>query len=428
MTTTIEVTPAAPEPNGHHPRPEPNGHHPRPAGPLAGLRVLEMGSLVAGPFCTRLLAEFGAEVIKIEPPGQGDQLRRWGLRPPGSDDSLWWFVQGRNKKSLTLNLKKRRGQELARQLARRCDVLVENFRPGKMAEWGLDYERLAADNPGLVYVSISGFGQSGPYRDRVGFGSIAESMGGLRYLTGYPDRPPTRVGLSIGDSLAGIYAALGAMMALHHRDRNGGRGQLVDIALYEAVFSLLESSVPEFDRLNVVRQRKGTRLSSTAPSNTYTTRDDHAVVIGANNDAIFRRLCLVMRRPDLADDPRFQTNPNRLRHVELLDELIGDWVRRHDRDNVLQRLQAADVPASPIYSVADIVQDQHYWAREMLLQVQDPRLGPVVVPGVMPKLGTSPGGQRWLGPRLGEHTDAVLRDVLGIDADEIDELHSKGLV
>ncbi|TME25890.1 MAG: CoA transferase [Chloroflexi bacterium] len=295
MTTTIEVTPAAPEPNGHHPR---------PAGPLAGLRVLEMGSLVAGPFCTRLLGEFGAEVIKIEPPGQGDQLRRWGLRPPGSEDSLWWYVQGRNKKSLTLNLKKRRGQELARRLAMRCDVVVENFRPGKMAEWGLDYERLAADNPGLVYVSISGFGQSGPYRDRVGFGSIAESMGGLRYLTGYPDRPPTRVGLSIGDSLAGIYAALGALMALHHRDHNGGRGQLVDIALYEAVFSLLESSVPEFDRLNVVRQRKGTRLSSTAPSNTYTTRDNHSVVIGANNDAIFRRFCKAMGRADLADDPR----------------------------------------------------------------------------------------------------------------------------
>jgi crotonobetainyl-CoA:carnitine CoA-transferase CaiB-like acyl-CoA transferase len=419
MTTTIEITPAGPEPNGHQPR---------PAGPLAGLRVLEMGSLVAGPFCTRLLAEFGAEVIKIEPPGQGDQLRRWGLRPPGSEDSLWWYVQGRNKKSLTLNLKKRRGQELARRLAMQCDVLVENFRPGKMAEWGLDYARLAAENPGLVYVSISGFGQSGPYRDRVGFGSIAESMGGLRYLTGYPDRPPTRVGLSIGDSLAGIYAALGALLALHHRDRNGGRGQLVDIALYEAVFSLLESSVPEFDRLNVVRQRKGTRLSSTAPSNTYTTRDGHSVVIGANNDAIFRRLCQVMRRPDLAGDSRFQTNPDRLRHVELLDELIGDWVGRHDRDNVLQRLQVADVPASPIYSVADIVQDQHYWAREMLLRVHDPRLGPVVVPGVMPKLATSPGGQQWLGPRLGEHTDAVLRDVLGVGPDEIAELRVKGLV
>jgi crotonobetainyl-CoA:carnitine CoA-transferase CaiB-like acyl-CoA transferase len=419
MTSSVAVTPE---------QPEPNGHHPAPTGPLAGLRVLEMGSLVAGPFCTRLLGEFGAEVIKIEPPGQGDQLRRWGLRPPGSEDSLWWYVQGRNKKSITLNLKRRRAQELARRLAVECDVLVENFRPGKLAEWGLGYEQLAALNPGLVYVSISGFGQTGPYRDRVGFGSIAESMGGLRYLTGYPDRPPTRVGLSIGDSLAGLYAALGTLMALHHRDRNGGRGQLVDVALYEAVFSLLESSVPEFDRLNVIRQRKGTRLSGTAPSNTYMTRDGHAVVIGANNDAIFRRLCTVMRRLDLADDARFLTNPDRLQHVELLDELIGDWVGRHDRDTVLQRLQAADVPASPIYSVADIVQDQHYWAREMLLRVDDPRLGHVVVPGVMPKLTASPGGQQWLGPSLGDHTDTVLRDVLELPAREIAELREKGVI
>jgi crotonobetainyl-CoA:carnitine CoA-transferase CaiB-like acyl-CoA transferase len=407
---------------------ESGGQQHRPAGPLTGLRVLEMGSLVAGPFCTRLLGEFGAEVIKLEPPGQGDQLRRWGLRPPGSDDSLWWFVQGRNKQSVTLNLKQPRGQELARRLALRCDVLVENFRPGKLAEWGLDYARLAAEHPGLVYVSISGFGQTGPYRDRVGFGSIAESIGGLRYLTGYPDRPPTRVGLSIGDSLAGLYAALGALLALHHRDRNGGQGQLVDVALYEAVFSLLESSVPEFDRLNVVRQRKGTRLSSTAPSNTYTTRDDHAVVIGANNDAIFRRLCQVMRRPELAEDARFRTNPDRLRHVELLDELIGDWVRRHDRDHVLQRLQAAAVPAGPIYSVADIVHDPQYWARQMLLRVEDPRLGPVVVPGVMPKLTASPGGQQWLGPRLGEHTAAVLGDLLGLPSDELAELREDGVI
>jgi formyl-CoA transferase len=421
-----------PEPNGHRPHPpaapEPQGQHHTSGGPLAGLRVLEMGSLVAGPFCTRLLAEFGAEVIKIEPPGQGDQLRRWGLRPPGSDDSLWWFVQGRNKKSVTLNLKRPRGQALARRLALQSDVLVENFRPGKMAEWGLDYARLAALHPGLVYVSISGFGQTGPYRDRVGFGSIAESIGGLRYLTGYPDRPPTRVGLSIGDSLAGLYAALGAMLALHHRDRTGGRGQLVDVALYEAVFSLLESSVPEFDRLNVIRQRKGTRLSSTAPSNTYTTRDDHSVVIGANNDAIFRRLCQVMRRADLAEDDRFRTNPDRLRQVELLDEVIGDWVGRHDRDTVLRRLEAADVPASPIYSVADIVQDPQYWARQMLLRVDDPRLGPVVVPGVMPKLTASPGRQEWLGPTLGEHTDAVLGDVLDLAPEEIAELRGKGLV
>ena len=415
--------------NGHVPATPAERTHQQPTpAALSGLRVLEMGSLVAGPFCTRLLGEFGAEIFKIEPPGQGDQLRRWGLRPPGSDDSLWWFVQGRNKKSVTLDLKTRRGQELARRLALRCDVLVENFRPGKMAEWGLDYARLSAEHPGLVYVSISGFGQTGPYRDRVGFGSIAESMGGLRYLTGYPDRPPTRVGLSIGDSLAGIYAALGALMALHHRDRNGGRGQLVDVALYEAVFSLLESSIPEFDRLNVIRQRKGTRLGSTAPSNTYTTRDGHLVVIGANNDAIFRRFCQAMGRPELAEDARFRTNPDRVRDVEVLDQLIGEWVQSVDRDEVLQRLQAADVPVGPIYSVADIVQDPQYWARQMLLRVEDPRLGPVVVPGVMPKLTASPGRQEWLGSPLGEHTDAVLRDLLGVQADQLEELRNDGVI
>jgi crotonobetainyl-CoA:carnitine CoA-transferase CaiB-like acyl-CoA transferase len=418
MAITLQPTRATPESDGST----------NTTGPLTGLRVLEMGSLVAGPFCARLLAEFGAEVIKIELPGQGDQLRRWGLRPHGSEDSLWWYLQGRNKKSLTLNLKRRRGQELARRLAAQCDVIVENFRPGKMAEWGLDYERLAADNPALVYVSISGFGQTGPYRDRVGFGSIAESMGGLRYLTGYPDRPPTRVGLSIGDSIAGIYAALGAMMAIHARDRNGGRGQLVDVALYEAVFSLLESSVPEFDRLNVVRQRKGTRLSSTAPSNTYTTRDAHSVVIGANNDAIFRRFCHAIGRPHWADDPRFLTNPDRLRHVELLDELIAEWVASVDRDDALRVLEDADVPASPIYSVADIVQDPQYWAREMLLRVEDERLGPVVVPGVMPKLAATPGGQQWLGRRLGQDTDAVLGELLGIDSEELAELKTQGLI
>jgi formyl-CoA transferase len=401
----------------------------RPApGPLAGLRVLEMGSLVAGPFCTRLLGEFGAEVIKIEPPGKGDQLRQWGLRVPGRDDSLWWYVQGRNKKSVTINLKNPRGQELARQLAARCDVLVQNFRPGLLAKWGLDYERLAAENPGLVYISISGFGQTGPYRDRVGFGSTAESLGGLRYLTGYADRPPTRVGLSIGDTIAGIYGVVGALMALHHRNQNGGRGQHVDVALYEAVFSLLESSVPEFDRLNVIRQRRGTRLSSTAPSNTYATRDGHQVVIGANNDAIFRRMMKAMGRPELADDPRFATNPDRLQYIEELDELIGAWTVTLDRDELLERLQDADIPSSPIYSVADIVKDPQYWAREMLMKVDDPRVGEVVVPGIMPKLSGTPGGQRWLGPSLGSHTDIILHDLVGLQPEDTAELREQGVI
>jgi crotonobetainyl-CoA:carnitine CoA-transferase CaiB-like acyl-CoA transferase len=401
---------------------------PAPAGPLVGLRVLEMGSLVAGPFCGRLLGEFGAEVIKVEAPDAGDQLRAWGKRAEGHADSLWWYVHGRNKRCVTLNLKDPRGQELARRLALECDVLVENFRPGKLAEWGLDYPRLAAEHPGLVYVSISGFGQTGPYRDRVGFGSIAESMGGLRYLTGYPDRPPTRVGLSLGDSLAGLYAALGALMAIHHRDRNGGRGQLVDVALYEAIFSLLESAVPEYDRLAVVRERKGTRLSSTAPSNTYPTRDGHLIVIGGNNDAIFRRLMRVIGRPELADDPRFATNQDRLAHVDELDQIIGAWTAGVDRHEALRALEAADVPVGPIYSVADIFQDPHYWARQMLVRAEDERLGSVVVPGVAPKFSATPGGQSWLGPDLGADTDAVLHDLLGLGREQLDALRAAGVI
>jgi crotonobetainyl-CoA:carnitine CoA-transferase CaiB-like acyl-CoA transferase len=409
-------------------QPAPAPERPAASGPLVGLRVLEMGSLVAGPFCGRLLGEFGAEVIKVEAPRAGDQLRDWGKRAEGHADSLWWYVHGRNKRCVTLNLKDPRGQDLARRLAAECDVLVENFRPGKMAEWGLDYERLAAHNPGLVYVSISGFGQTGPYRDRVGFGSIAESMGGLRHLTGYPDRPPTRVGLSIGDSLAGIYAALGALMAIHHRDHNGGRGQLVDVALYEAIFSLLESAVPEYDRLGVVRERKGTRLSGTAPSNTYPTRDGHLIVIGGNNDAIFRRLMRVIGRPELADDPRFLTNQDRLAHVDELDQIIGAWTADGDRDAVLRALGAADVPVGPIYSVADIFEDPHYWARQMLVRVEDERVGAVVVPGVTPKLSATPGGQRWLGPDLGADTGAVLHELLGLGPDELSALHAEGVI
>lgn len=398
-------------------------------GPLSGLRVLEIGSLIAGPFCTRLLAEFGADVIKLETPGKGDELRRWGQQPPaGGPDSLWWLVQGRNKRSVTLDLHAPRGQSLAREIATRCDVVVENFRPGKVAEWGLDYDSLRKVNPGLVYVSISGYGQTGPYRDRPGFGAIGESMGGLRYVTGSPDRPPTRVGVSLGDSLTGLYGAFGAVMALHQRDRNGGQGQLVDVALYEAVFSMMESTVTDYDARGIVRERTGGRLTGMAPTNTYRTRDDKWIVIGGNNDAIFRRFMRAIGRPALAEDPAYATNPGRVARADELDDLIGAWTATVDLDEALRILEEAGVPSGPIYSAAEIAKDPHYWAREMLQRTEDPRVGSVLVPGVVPKLSDTPGGQRWLGQPLGADTESVLTELLGISREEVEELRAEGVV
>lgn len=397
-------------------------------GPLAGLRVMEMGSLVAGPFCTRLLAEFGAEVIKVEAPQGGDELRRWGKHAPdGGPDSLWWLVQGRNKKVITLDLRQERARDLARQIALKSDVVVENLRPGKVADWGLDYTTVAKKNPGVVYVSISGFGQTGPYRDRPGFGSIGEAMGGLRYITGSPDRAPSRVGVSIGDSLAGLYGAFGAVTALLHRQYNGGKGQLVDVALYEAVFSMLDSTVPDFDLLGHVRTRSGTRLDGMAPTNTYPTRDAQWIVIGGNSNGIFKRLMAAIGMDNLAADPAYASNADRVLRADELDVIISSWTRRHDLKDALNTLRCADVPAGPIYSARDIVGDEHYWAREMLLRLVDPRVGTLLVPGIVPKLGDSPGEVRWLGRPLGSDTAEVLRDVLGLGEDAIAELRAAGM-
>jgi formyl-CoA transferase len=393
-------------------------------GPLAGLKVIELGTLIAGPFCTRLLAEFGAEVIKIESPDGGDPLRNWRKLHAGT--SLWWLVQARNKKSVTADLKSRAGQEIVRRLLRDADILVENFRPGALEKWGLGWEALAQINPGLIMVRLSGYGQSGPYRDQPGFGAIGEAMGGIRFVTGYPDRPPVRAGISLGDSVAAMYGVIGALMALHAK-RSSGRGQVVDVALYEAVFSLMESMLPEYDRFGFVRARTGASLPGIVPSNTYTTRDGKYLVIGANADSIFKRLMAAIGRPDLAEDANLANNEGRVKRTEELDEVIAGWAAIHDLDDALTILARAQVPSGKIYDVADIVHDAHYQARGMLEQHALADGTPLKLPGIVPKLSHTPGSTQWLGPALGAHTDEVLAS-LGYSAEEIGELRAQGVV
>src|SRR5262245_12231924 len=321
-------------------------------GPLAGIRVLELGTMLAGPSAARMLGEFGAEVIKVEPPDGGDPLRGWRLLENGT--SIWWYLQARNKKCVTLDLRQPRGQALARRLAAISDVLIENFRPGTLERWGLGEEALRADNPRLVMVRISGYGQTGPRREQPGFGAIGEAMGGLRYVTGYPDRPPPRVGISLGDHLASLHAVIGALMALYRRDagRDGGAGQVVDVALYEAVFNVMECLVPEYDRFGYVRERSGSAIPGIAPSNTYPCADDKYVVIGANSDSLYVRLMETVGRPDLARDPELQANAGRVRRVDEIDGAIADWTRQHPLAEAVRRLEAAGIPAGPIYSAA----------------------------------------------------------------------------
>jgi len=393
--------------------------------PLEGVKVVELGTLIAGPFCARLLAEFGAEVIKIEPPGVGDPLRKWRALHEGT--SLWWRVQARNKKSVTLDLKRAEAQEIVRKLVVGADIVVENFRPGTLEKWNLGWEELSAINPGLIMIRLSGFGQTGPYRDRPGFGAIGESMGGLRYVTGFPDRAPVRVGVSIGDSIAALHGVIGALMALRHREVNGGRGQFVDVALYEAVFNMMESVLPEYDMFGLIRERTGASLPGIVPSNTYVTRDGKYVVIGANADSIFKRMMKAIGRADLADDPALAHNDGRVARTEEIEKVIADWVAAHELDQVLQVLEAADVPSGKIYDIADIAADPHYAARGMIGEHRLDDGKSLKLPGIVPKLSETPAETRWLGPALGEHTEEVL-GTLGYTPEQVRSLRHQGVI
>jgi len=394
--------------------------------PLQGLRVLELGSMIAGPFAARLFAEFGAEVIKIEPPDGGDPLRTWRHLYQGT--SLWWYVQSRNKKSITLDLRQSGAREIVLQLAAKADVLIENFKPGTMEKWGLGWDDLEKVNPGLIMVRVSGYGQTGPYRNKAGFGSIGEAMGGIRYLTGYPDRPPTRVGVSLGDSVAGLYAFIGGLLALRHREVRQGKGQVVDVALYEAVFSLMEGLLPEYSALGVIRERTGTILPGIAPSNTYCCADGKYIVIGGNSDGIFKRLMLAVGRPDLAEDPRLARNDGRVTHMAEIDEAISAWTATKSIDEALEAMDRAGVPAGKIYNAADIAADPHYRARGMVQETEIPGLGKILVPGLVPGLSETPGEVRWLGPELGAHNEEIYCGLLGYPREMLKQWREKGLI
>lgn len=392
---------------------------------LSGIRVIEIGTLIAAPFAARMMAEFGAEVIKIESLGQGDPLRRWRKLHEGT--SLWWYLQSRNKKSLALNLKSPEGIEIVKQLAESADVLIENLRPGALEKLGLGWDVLHALNPKLTLVRISGYGQSGPYRDRPGFGAIGEAMGGIRYTTGNPDSPPARVGVSLGDSLASMQAVMGALMSLLRVKTGQGDGQVVDVSLAESVFSVMESLVPEYAMLGHVRERSGGALPGIAPSNTYPTADGAYVVIAGNSDAIFKRLMTAIGRPELGENPAFAYNDGRAAQSDLLDGAISDWSAQLPIAEVLEALEKAEVPAGRIYSVADIVADPHYQARDMILDAQLPGGAEVKMPGIVPKLSATPGTVNWQGPSLGQHTQAVLSE-LGLSERAIQRLKDEGVV
>lgn len=397
-------------------------------GPLVGIRVLELGSLLAGPFVGRLLGDFGAEIIKAEPPGVGDPLREWGPdRYKGR--SLWWPVQSRNKKLITLNLRDERGQDLCRRLAAESDVLVENFRPGTLERWGLEPERLKEINPELIVARVSGFGQTGPYASRAGFASVGEAMGGIRYINGFPDQPPPRTGISLGDSLAAMFAAQGILMALVHRERNGGGGQVVDASILESCFALLESMVPEYDRLGSIREPSGTVLGHVAPSNIYRSSDGKWVVIAANAESLWKRLCETIGRPDLLEDPRFETHRDRGQNMAELDEIIGEWAGRHDAEEIDRIMAEAGVVSGPVNSIEDIFSDPHMKAREMLIEMEDPELGELAAPGIVPKLSETPGAAAFTGAwELGERNAEVYGDLLGLSAAEIAELGEEGVI
>ncbi|MFT0624590.1 CaiB/BaiF CoA transferase family protein [Ectopseudomonas guguanensis] len=390
---------------------------------LQGLKVIEMGQLIAGPFASKLLGEFGADVIKIEPPGVGDPLRKWRKIKDGT--SLWWHVQSRNKRSLTLDLKQAEAQDIVRKLVSEADVLVENFRPGTLEGWGLGYDALKAINPRLIMLRISGYGQTGPYRDLPGFGVIGEAMGGLRHLSGYPGQAPVRVGISIGDSLSSLYGVIGVLLALQERARSG-EGQEIDVALYESVFAMMESLIPEYDAFGYIREPAGSALPGITPSNSYPCKDGSYVLIAGNGDSIYKRLMSLIGRDDLGNDPRLAQNDGRSQHAELIDGAIAEWTAQRGRDEVIEALKGARVPAGYPYTAADIVQDPHYLARQMIEQVQT-SVGPLKVPGVLPKLSRTPGRIGSGGPQLGEHNDDILAG-LGLSDEQVAGLRERGVI
>lgn len=396
-----------------------------PSKPLAGLKVVELGTLIAGPFASRICAEFGAEVIKVESPDGGDPLRKWRKLYEGT--SLWWFVQARNKRSITLNLKHEEGREVLKKLLAEADILIENFRPGVLEKLGLGWDVLHALNPKLVMVRLSGFGQSGPMKDQPGFGAVGESMGGLRYITGFEDRPPVRTGISIGDSIAALWGVIGALMALRHREVNGGQGQVVDVALYEAVFAMMESMVPEFDVFGFIRERTGNIMPGITPSSIHTCADGKHIQIGANGDAIFQRFMRAIDRHDLADAPDLADNAGRDARRDELYGVIDRWAASLPLSEVEATLVRAEVPASRIYSAEDMFADPQFLAREMFLSAKLPDGKPFRMPGIVPKLSDTPGGVEWTGPQLGEHNAQVLGE-LGYSAERIATLKAGGAI
>lgn len=411
------------------------GINKRFAGPLEGYRVVELGNIIAAPFGARLLADFGAEVIKVERPRRGDELRSWRLFR--GQNSMMWYTLGRNKKSVTLDLRTPEGQQIALDLVGKADVVLENFRPGTLERWNLGFEKMKEVNPHTILVRISGFGQTGPYRDRPGFGGVAEGMGGIRNLTGYPDRPPTRVGVSLGDSLAGMFGVIGALMCLLSRDRGRAKGkdspgQVIDVALYEAVFALMESLVPEYDAYGVMRQRTANSLPGVAPSNTYPCKEDKWIVIGGNGDGIFPRLMRAIDRPDLAEDPTLATNAGRAEYQVMLDDVIAEWTSTRTLEDIMNIMVPAGIPSGPIYDASDILADPHFKARDMLI-VQETEVEPGVTervhyPGIVPKLSETPGRAGWVGPKLGEHNREIYAGLLGLADADLELLEEKGVI